>query len=274
MPELPEVEVLRLTLEPRIIGARIEDIQVWNGDLREPVDRRNLSRRVRGRSIVGLRRRSKYLWIDLERDQTLVIHLGMSGRLTLAPADAEREIHEHVAFSLDSNRRLRFCDTRRFGLVFALPTSELDTDRHFAHLGVEPLNGELTGEGLQELATGCRGPVKNFLMDARRVVGVGNIYACEALHRAGIHPTRSVARISLQRWQQLAHRIVETLHDAIAQGGTTLNDFSDAVGQAGYFKVSLAVYGRAGRPCQRCAGTVRRIVQAGRSTFYCPLCQH
>ena len=272
MPELPEVEVLRRSLEPLVVGSVIESVRVWNGDLREPVERRRLGK-SRGREIVGARRRAKYLLLDLTGDQTLVIHLGMSGRLTLVPATEPRELHEHVAFYLDSDRRLRFRDTRRFGLVLLCRTADLPDDRHFLHLGLEPLEAGLTGRALRQSARGRRGPVKSFLMDSRIVVGVGNIYAAEALHRAAIHPRRSVARISEARWERLAQSIRQTLNDAIDQGGTTLNDFADARGESGYFRVSLSVYDRNGQPCPRCQAPIRRIVQSGRSTYYCPGCQ-
>lgn len=272
MPELPEVEVLRRSLEPLVVGATIESVRVWNSALREPVDRRRLER-CRGREIVEVRRRAKYLLLDLAAGETLVVHLGMSGRLTLVEASAERELHEHLAFYLDSAQRLRFRDTRRFGLVLLQQTAELAGDRHFVHLGLEPLSEAFTGGALQENARGRRGPIKSFLMDGRIVVGVGNIYAAEALHRAGIHPRRSVARISGKRWETLAQSVRQTLSDAIDQGGTTLNDFADARGESGYFSVSLSVYDRQGEPCPRCGRLIRRIVQGGRSTFYCPGCQ-
>lgn len=277
MPELPEVEVLRRSLEPHLVGDRIERVEVTNPSLREPVDVARLRRAARGREVVALRRRSKYLLIDLEGGWTVVVHLGMSGRLTLAPAAVPPELHEHVAFHLRSGRRLRFRDPRRFGVVFAVRTAELETDPHFAHLGPEPLEPGLSGKGLGEVlaraAAGRRGPVKAFLMDAGVVVGVGNIYASETLHRAGVHPGRSVARISRQRWQRVAESAMAVLRQAISQGGTTLNDFADGEGKSGYFQVSLTVYDREGEPCLACGRPVRRIVQAGRSTFYCPGCQ-
>lgn len=272
MPELPEVEVLRRSLDPHVVGAEIESVRVWNTKLREPVDRRRLSA-CRGREILATRRRAKYLLLDLEGGRTLAIHLGMSGRLTLVPSHIPTQTHEHVSIFLDSEIRLRFRDARRFGLVFVQTTSDLAADRHFAHLGLEPLDARLDGDLLQGLAKGRKAPVKSFLMDGRHIVGVGNIYAAEALHRAAIHPARSVARISPQRWRRLATAVQETLCDAVDQGGTTLNDFADAMGESGYFKVSLRVYDRAGQPCRRCGRKIRRIVQSGRSTFYCPGCQ-
>ena len=273
MPELPEVEVLRLSLEPHLVGDRIEKVQVRNPALREPVDVARLRRLARGREVVGLRRRSKYLLIDLSGGSTVVIHLGMSGRLTLVPADEPVELHEHVAFHLRSGRRLRLRDPRRLGVVFAVPTAELAGDPHFVHLGVEPLEAGFGGGTLAGAAVGRRGPVKPFLMDAGVAVGIGNIYATESLFRAGIHPARSVARISDARWERLAEAAMAVLRQAISQGGTTLNDFADGEGNSGYFQVSLSVYGREGEPCPACGAPVRRIVQAGRSTFYCPRCQ-
>lgn len=273
MPELPEVEVLRRSLEPRLVGRRVEHVRVAEGRLRETVSQAELERRMNGRRVLSVRRRAKYLLGDLSENETLVVHLGMSGRLSLTAADAPREPHEHVSIYLDGEERLAFRDPRRFGLLLALPTSSLAADRHFRRLGIEPLGEELSGEGLRRLAKGRRGPVKSFLMNANLVVGVGNIYASEALYEAGIHPKRSVARIGAPRWDRLAAAIHGVLAAAIEQGGTTLNDFRDGDGREGYFQVSLAVYGRDGEPCTRCGRTIRRIVQAGRSSFYCPGCQ-
>jgi formamidopyrimidine-DNA glycosylase len=276
MPELPEVEVLRRSLEPRLVGERLAEVEVRETRLREPVSRRPLEA-LEGARVEALGRRAKYLLVHLgaegETPRTLVIHLGMSGRLTLAPAAAPAEPHEHLVFRLASGRKLRFCDPRRFGLVFTVPTTELAADRHFAHLGVEPLEEGFSGAVLRRLAQGRRGPVKGLLMDATAVVGLGNIYATEALFRAGIHPRRSAARIGAGRWERLGTEVVAVLNDALAEGGTTLNDFADGEGRSGYFQVSLAVYGREGEPCFRCGRAIRRIVQAGRSTFYCPGCQ-
>ncbi len=273
MPELPEVEVLRRSLEPHLVGDRIERVVVRNAGLREPVRTRALANASVGRTVEALRRRGKYLLVDLERGKTLVVHLGMSGRLTLAPGAAPLEPHEHVAFHLASGRRLRFRDPRRFGLVLALATAAVPRDPHFVHLGVEPLAPGFSGATLAAAAHGRRGPVKAFLMDARVVVGAGNIYASEALFRAGVHPERPVSRIAAPRWERLAAGLVAVLSQAIAEGGTTLNDFADGEGNSGEFQVSLAVYDREGEECLRCGRTIVRRVQAGRSTFYCPGCQ-
>jgi formamidopyrimidine-DNA glycosylase len=273
MPELPEVEVLRRSLEPRLVGRRIERIEVRAPALREPLDGPGLRKHLRGRRIERLRRRSKYLWIDVEGGSTLVVHLGMSGRLTLARRGDRREAHEHLSLALDDGSRLRFRDPRRFGLAFAAPTAGLEADPHFAGLGPEPLDPPLTGPRLAGRARGSRAPVKAFLMDAGRLVGVGNIYATEALHAARIHPRRSVATLSVERWDRLARAVVAVLRRAIRQGGTTLNDFTDGDGVPGEFQIALAVYGREGEDCPRCGATIRRIVQSNRSTFYCPRCQ-
>ncbi len=273
MPELPEVEVLRRSLVPKLLCRRVERVDVRSPALREPLDRRALNR-LAGRQIVDLRRRAKYLLVDFEGGLTLVIHLGMTGRFTVVAQDEPAEPHEHVAFYLKPRGRLRLVDPRRFGLAFALPTKRIATDRHFAHLGVEPLGDELTPEHLRLAASNRRGPIKAFLMDARVVVGVGNIYASESLWQARVHPRRSVARIGKQTWARLTEKVRGVLSSAIGEGGTTLNDFADGEGNAGYFQVSLAVYGREGEPCVRCGRSLKRIVQTGRSTFFCPGCQH
>jgi formamidopyrimidine-DNA glycosylase len=273
MPELPEVEVLRRTLEANLIGDTIESVEVRDRRLREPVDTRALRRRLSGRRVLEIGRRAKYLLVHVEGGSTLVVHLGMSGRLTIAPLSAPREPHEHAVFRLASGRKLRFRDPRRFGALFAVETSTLARDRHFARLGIEPLDPGFSGEALHNAAARRNASVKGMLMDAAVVVGVGNIYASEALHRAGIHPRRSVARISRPRWDRLAAAVESVLADAVRQGGTTLNDFADALGESGYFQVSLEVYDRAGDACRRCGGTIRRLRQLGRSTYYCPRCQ-
>lgn len=270
--------MLRRTLVPHLAGETVERVEVRAVGLREPLDRAALERDAAGRRILGLRRRAKYLLIDLEGGTTLVVHLGMSGRLTVrSPGDAAPLPHEHVVVHLASGRRLSFRDPRRFGQLFTLPTADLEAERRFRRLGVEPLprpgSEGLSGEHLRRAARGRRGPVKPFLMDAGVVVGVGNIYASEALFEAGIHPKRSVSRISAARWQRLAEAVQHVLSRAIEQGGTTLNDFQDAEGNAGYFQVSLAVYDREGEPCPRCGTPIRRLTQAGRGTYYCPGCQ-
>ena len=274
MPELPEVEVLRRSLERRLPGRRIVAVETRAPALREPLDRRKLRRLLEGRRIEGLRRRAKYLLIDLEGESTLVVHLGMSGRLTVVRESEPPAPHEHFLCRLDRGERLRLVDPRRFGVAFASRRKDLERDPHFAHLGVEPLEDELSSTYLRAKAKGRRGPLKSFLMDARIVVGVGNIYASEALWRAGVHPRRAAGRVSRTTWERVARQIRAVLADAIDQGGTTLNDFMDGEGNSGYFQVSLSVYGREGESCLRCDRPIRRLVLAGRGTYYCAGCQH
>lgn len=274
MPELPEVEVVRRSLAPRMVGDVVARIEARAPALREPLDAAALAGDLEGRRVEAVRRRAKYLLVDVEGGQTLALHLGMSGRLTLAEAGGQTGgKHEHLVVHLASGRRLRFVDPRRFGLAFSLPTAAIGADPHFAHLGVEPLGDAFDGAHLRAAARRRRGPVKPFLMDATVVVGVGNIYASEALFAAGVHPQRSVARVAPARWRRLAAAVRETLERAIAQGGSSISDFVDGEGRAGYFQVAFAVYDREGLPCPRCATPVRRLVQAGRSSFYCPGCQ-
>jgi len=218
-------------------------------------------------------RRAKYLLVHLEGERRLIVHLGMSGRLLWTRSNEPFSDHVHVRFALDNGMDLRFRDHRRFGLVDALKASDLDRDKRFAHLGPEPLSSECDGDYFYERSRGIRKPVKNFLMDAHCVVGVGNIYASEALFLAGIHPQRAAGRISRAAWHRLSAAVKKVLEEAIRQGGTTLNDWQDPDGEAGYFQVSLRVYGRSGEGCTRCGKTIRRNVLAGRSTFYCVQCQ-
>ena len=292
MPELPEVETVRRSLERLLPGKVLQRVVVRSPALREPLDAPALTA-LAGASVSSLGRRAKYLLISLtpaqgEARKVLVIHLGMSGRFTLVAADEPYAKHEHLAIRLAdddgrSHGRLRLVDPRRFGLAFVLDEAALAADRHFAHLGIEPVGEKVNetvdrrvtfgGAYLEAQAQGRRGPIKTFLMDARVVVGVGNIYVSEALWRARVHPKRSVARVSPSTWQRLADAVRAVLSDAIAQGGTTLNDFADGEGNAGYFQVSLDAYGREGEPCRRCGRRLRRIVQSNRSTYYCAGCQ-
>ena len=272
MPELPEVETIRRGLEPLLVGRRIRDLTLRERRLREPVRPAELQR-LRGARIESVRRRSKYLLIDTCAGDTMLVHLGMSGQLWVSAAGRPARPHEHLVFALDDGRELRFADTRRFGLIRVLRTDRLARHPRLRDLGPEPLDGKLTGEALYRATRHRRKPVKNLLLDTRAVAGVGNIYACEALHRAGVNPRRSVQRIARPGWERLVGAVQEVLLEAIRAGGTTLRDFFNAEEEAGYFALALRVYGREGHPCRRCGGTIRRIVQAGRSTFYCPRCQ-
>ena len=278
MPELPEVETVRRGLQRLLEGELIEGVDVRETRLRYPVDARRLRRELPGRRVKSLGRRAKYLLIRLEEDGSreeafLVIHLGMSGRIYFSEPGETPQLHTHVIFSISGDRELHFCDPRRFGLVDLVPAALLDQDKRFSSLGVEPLSDECSAEYFFERSRKLRQPVKNFLMDGRRVVGVGNIYASEALFLAGVHPQRAAGRVSLKSWERITVVVKEVLTEAIRQGGTTLNDFQGPDGTAGYFQVFLRVYGRGGEECLECSSIIRRKVLSGRSTFYCPRCQ-
>lgn len=276
MPELPEVETIRRGLGPLIIGRRVVEVTVRDRRLRRPIAVGAL-RRLRGARLLAVHRRSKYLLVHADSGDSILLHLGMTGRLWVTTAEAPRRPHEHVVFALDDGRELRFADPRRFGMVEVVPTAKLGRHPRLRGLGPEPVGDGLDADALAEVfffvTRRRRKPVKNFLMDTRTIAGVGNIYACEALHRAGLHPRRPVGRIARPRWSRLVGAMRQVLGEAIEAGGTTLRDFANAEEEAGYFSVRLRVYDREGKPCPRCRAAVRRIVQAGRSTFYCPRCQ-
>ncbi len=277
MPELPEVETVRRGLEPQLVGARLERVVVREPRLREKINLGALLRLV-GSSVEAVRRRAKYLVVDTSAGESLVIHLGMSGRLVWSSPTSALRRHDHVSLWWSSRqpsspRELRYNDPRRFGLMLVIPRARLDSHRLFEHLGPDPFGVGFTAEYLHATARGRRRPVKNLLMDARVVTGIGNIYASEALWLAGIHPTTACRRIAAPRWQRLHAGCIEVLEAALRQGGTTLSDFRDVDGDRGYFALRLQVYDRAGGECRRCAATIRRVVQAGRSTYYCPRCQ-
>jgi formamidopyrimidine-DNA glycosylase len=270
MPELPEVETTRLGLVPHLVGRRVRGAVVRNGSLRWPVPA-DLARRLKGEEVRGIRRRGKYLLIDLKRGH-LLVHLGMSGRLSVVAEDAPPRKHDHVDVQLEGHQSLRLTDPRRFGAMLWLP-QPAEGHALLAGLGLEPLDRGFTGQALRDRAKGRRVAVKQFLMNGRIVVGVGNIYASEALWRAKIHPLRSVARISTAAWTRLAAAVRETLEHALAKGGSTLRDFAAVDGRAGRYQKRFSVYGRAGKPCPRCGATVRTLRQGQRSTFFCPKCQ-
>lgn len=271
MPELPEVETTRRGLLPHLVGRRVRGVKVRNPSLRWPVPR-DLARRLRGAEILDVRRRAKYLLFDF-RDGHLLVHLGMSGRLTLVAPDTPARKHDHVDIELEGGRTLRYTDPRRFGTILWLARP---AERHalLKDLGLEPLEPGFTGEALHREARGRKVSVKQFLMNGGIVTGVGNIYASEALFRAGIHPGRAAGRISTRRWDRLAGAVRATLEHAIDAGGSTLRDFASAEGRPGYFQHRHAVYGRAGKPCPACRTPIRSLRQGQRATFFCPKCQH
>jgi len=268
VPELPEVETTVRGLEKVLKGRRIERVEARRPDLRRalPVD---LGQRLTGARVTGLGRRAKYGLVDTDRGDTLVFHLGMSGHWRVDPAEIGK--HDHFILETDEGRRLALNDARRFGSLDLVRTDELAEWPAFAALGPEPF--DLDALELRHRLAGRIAPIKLLLLDQRIVAGLGNIYVCEALYRAGIHPKRPGGSISLPRLEKLVPAIHAVLNEAIAAGGSTLRDFASPDGELGYFSKSFSVYDRAGKPCG-CGGTVKRIVQGGRSTFYCPRCQH
>lgn len=272
MPELPEIESLKRGLAPKLIGSRVAHMTLKRADLRYPLPP-DLATAFMGRTVLALRRRSKYLLLDFDNAQTLVVHLGMSGRFFFTAAESALDKHDHVLIDLEDGRHLRFRDPRRFGMMFFCETAKLFENRFFKHLGVEPLETEFSEGFLFDIAKKSHTPIKSLLMNAGHVVGVGNIYANEALYLSGVRPTRQAFKITRTEATQLVQNVKLTLSESIAAGGTTFRDYVNADQKPGLYQVHLHVYGREGEPCLRCATIIKRVVQAGRSSFYCPRCQ-
>lgn len=286
MPELPEVETVRRGLEPVLAGARLTRVQARRPDLRFALPE-GFVQRLTGARIERLERRGKYILAPLDRGETLSMHLGMTGRFEIeggaersrpgdfalaVPADPR---HAHVVFETDGGARVTFFDPRRFGYMDLIETEALESHPRFAGMGPEPLGPDFDAEHLGRAFAGRRQGAKTLLLDQRVVAGLGNIYVCEALHRAHISPTRPAGRIAKARLVALVGAIRKVLEEAIVAGGSTLRDYASADGALGYFQHSFQAYGREGEPCStpECKGVIRRIVQGGRSTFYCPVCQ-
>ena len=270
MPELPEVETTVRGLEHVLKGRRLSLVEPRRADLRRPFPI-DLGQRLTGARVISLGRRAKYGLIDTDRGDTLIFHLGMSGHWRVDPADIGK--HDHLLLETDAGRRLSLRDPRRFGSIDLVPTEELTDWPAIAALGLEPLDGAITGRWLKDRFAGRSAAVKLLLLDQRIVAGLGNIYACEALFRARIDPRKPAGRVSRPKLDALAEAIPAVLEDAIRAGGSTLRDFVAPDGELGYFSKQFDVYDREGMPCRRGDGTVRRIVQGGRSTFFCPACQ-
>ena len=282
MPELPEVETVRRGLLPAMEGSVIAHAEVNRPDLRWPFPE-NMAARLAGQRVIALRRRSKYILADLASGETLLIHLGMSGRMTVSgdplgvfhhdhPAAQK---HDHVVFDMDNGARVTFNDPRRFGAMDLMETATADAHPLLAKLGPEPLGNSFDETYLADALAGRKAPVKSALLDQRIVAGLGNIYVCETLYRARISPNRRAGNLSRQRAGGLVTIIRDVLLDAIEAGGSSLRDFRQADGELGYFQHRFDVYDREGQPCRSagCNGTIRRIVQSGRSSFYCASCQ-
>lgn len=274
MPELPEVEVSRLGLLPHLDGQRIVRAVLRAPRLRHDLPP-ELALRLAGRRVCAIRRRGKYLLFDCESGRGggwLIVHLGMSGSLRLVPADTPAQKHDHVDLVFPATT-LRFRDPRRFGTVLWHAGADIERHPLIAVLGVEPLSPQFDGDWLYRATRGRKTPIKPLLMDSHLLVGVGNIYAAEALFRAGIAPTRAAESIGRERCQRLAAAIRATLEESIAAGGSSVRDYVHSDGGAGSFQVTCAVYDRAGEPCRVCGTSIRALRQAGRTTFHCPRCQ-
>lgn len=295
MPELPEVETVRLGLAPTMVGATIARVELNRPNLRFPFPER-FSERLTGQTIIALSRRAKYLVADLSSGEALAMHLGMTGRFTihapsgeaaLTPGDfyykavasgavAAPSPHDHVLFHFGSGASIVYNDPRRFGFMELIDRTALDAHPLFRNIGVEPLGNALSGELLLTLFRGKSAPLKAALLDQRLIAGLGNIYVSEALHRAGLSPFRKAGHINAAEATRLATIIREVLLEAVAAGGSTLSDFRHTDGALGYFQHAFRVYDREGAPCPThgCSGTILRAVQSGRSTFWCERCQH
>jgi formamidopyrimidine-DNA glycosylase len=276
MPELPEVETVRRGLAPELEGRTVHKVDVLRRDLRTPVPD-GFEERVVGRRIDRVSRRAKYLLLELSGGGAVLFHLGMSGHLFVVNGNTPHlpQKHDHVIMAIEGERQLVFNDTRRFGIMDYLQRGADDTDPRLGTLGPEPLGNALSAPGLRAALLKRRGAVKPSLLDQRLVAGLGNIYASEALFRAGISPRRKCCNISSGQTERLVAAIRDVLSEAIEAGGSSLRDFAGADGKLGYFQHRLLVYGRAGLVCQTedCPGHVKQIIQAGRSTFFCGRCQ-
>jgi len=269
MPELPEVETTLRGIEKSLLDTKIENLIVRDARLRWPVPE-DLGERIIGRRVVSLQRRAKYILIDFEHG-SLIWHLGMSGSMRIVDSATELRKHDHIDLLLGSDVVLRYNDPRRFGCL--LWAEDVLIHPLLVSLGPEPLDERFDGAYLYNRARGRKVSIKSFIMDQKIVVGVGNIYASEALFLAGIRPTRKAANISLARYETLAEQIKQVLQRAIAQGGTTLRDFSQADGRPGYFEQQLHVYGREKQPCTQCGKAISNKVIGQRASYYCPACQ-
>ncbi|MBV7379855.1 bifunctional DNA-formamidopyrimidine glycosylase/DNA-(apurinic or apyrimidinic site) lyase [Maritimibacter dapengensis] len=282
MPELPEVETVRRGMEPAMTGVRIARAETRREGLRWPFPS-GLADRLTGARVERLRRRSKFILGDLDTGETFLLHLGMSGRILISgdplgqfvhdhPAT---EKHDHVVLDMENGARVTLNDARRFGALDLMTTGTEDEHMLLKRLGPEPLGNRFDEAYLVAALKGRNTPIKAALLDQRIVAGLGNIYVCEALHRAGVHPARKAGRISSSRVAALVPIIREVLTEAIAAGGSSLRDYRQADGELGYFQHTFRVYGREGETCRKpdCGGVVARIVQSGRSSFYCPACQ-
>jgi len=270
MPELPEVETTVKGIKPWLENKTIKQINIYNASLRWMIPE-DLPKKYLREKITSVKRRAKYILVHLESNATIIIHLGMSGSLVINTKDKPLAKHDHFEMIMDDDTILRYNDPRRFGCI--LDTTDYIEHKLLKQLGPEPLTAEFTGKFLKAKAKNKTKAVKNFIMDGKVVVGVGNIYASEALFMAGINPNKSAGKVSQVKYDELVKTIKKVLSNAIESGGTTLNDFVNAEGKPGYFAQRLKVYGRTGEPCVNCAKPITQKTIGQRSTFYCTNCQ-
>ena len=270
MPELPEVETTRRGIAPLLEGSLVRHVNVREARLRQPIPG-DINKILANKRLLAVERRAKYLLFRFT-DGYLIVHLGMSGSLRIVSHDTDYKKHDHVDIAFSGKRHLRFHDPRRFGLML-WTTEPIAEHALISHLGPEPWDEMFNAKYLHRLARSRRVAIKNFIMDGKVVVGVGNIYASEALFRAGVHPNRAAGKVSLARFEKIEHAIRTVLEEALSVGGTTLRDFVNSDGEPGYFRLQLKVYGRAGELCQCKRATIRQLVIGQRSSFYCPKCQ-
>lgn len=270
MPELPEVETLRRALVPLVEGKTLREIRFFRKDLRFPIPIRDLEKKIVDKKIDAIRRKGKYLLFQTSSG-TMILHLGMSGRVVQRSSDEPEQKHTHVVFRIEKNTWFHFVDPRRFGCLVWQNNGEEHKLLRFQ--GPDPYSPEANAKAMKLAAEKCKGPIKTFLMNGQRIAGIGNIYACESLFKARIHPDRPANRLSLKSWDRLLSEVRVTLDRSIAAGGTTLKDFFDPSGTVGYYVLQLSVYGKEGKPCLECRSLVKRIIHSGRSTFFCKQCQ-
>jgi formamidopyrimidine-DNA glycosylase len=273
MPELPEVEVIKQGLEQYLPGRKVVGFSAGRKKLRKPMPHKGLEQYIRNAKIKALDRRAKFLLILMDNGATLIIHLGMTGRLGIFPAGSPSAKHDHLKLLLDNGLVVRYNDIRRFGFIEVMEPGQGLKGTMLENLGPEPLGPDFTPKYLKKVAANKSRPLKNFLMDNRVVVGIGNIYACEILFHARLKPTKEAKTLTIRQWTKVVESSRYVLQKAIDSGGTTISDFVNESGRTGYFQLELQTYGRRGQPCTNCSTPITRKTMAGRSTFFCPKCQ-
>ncbi len=270
MPELPEVETLRRALLPLVVDKTCTKLKFYRKDIRFPIPQATLRKQFAGQVVSQIQRKGKYLLFQVPSG-ALLLHLGMSGHIALQTSMTPLEKHTHAVLQFGTKTCLHFVDPRRFGCILWVPQN----GKHplLDKMGPDPFSPDANAKVMKDRAKNCRSPIKTFIMDARRITGIGNIYACESLFEAGINPKRKAQRVTLAEWNRLLACVRTTLENSILAGGTTLRDFFNPDGSAGYYAIQLSVYGKEGQPCRKCKTLISRTIHSGRSTFFCKTCQ-